>query len=242
MPVTVPEPSAARRLRGIEDAFTAAGQPAPVVLAATELLGPQRLWPGEPRPGPALPPERAAELATGRVLARRALELLGRPPAPVGRGTDGEPIWPGGAVGSIAHADGVVLAVVAPDLGAGLGIDVQRTGAVSERIGHELLVPGGALAPPGNWPTVAFCVAEACHKAQHRFTGARLDLGTIRVVAPRAAGRVEVVGRSPALRDLTFAAFAHLVTPPGGGPAHVVAGAVVTERRPAVAARRGRAR
>lgn len=87
---------------------------------------------------------RVESFRLGRAAARTALESLGagRPPIPVGENR--EPIWPDGIVGSISHAGGYAVAVVAhtTDI-AVLGVDLeekQTFSGLKERVafGEEL--------------------------------------------------------------------------------------------------------
>ncbi|MGW7821409.1 4'-phosphopantetheinyl transferase family protein [Streptomyces puniciscabiei] len=58
-------------------------------------------------------PKRRREFATARVCARRALQALGLPPAPIPPGSNGAPQWPAGVVGSITHRRRYCAAAVA---------------------------------------------------------------------------------------------------------------------------------
>ncbi len=70
---------------------------------------------------------RREAFALGRAAAHDALSSLGINPSTVGRGPAGEPLWPSGVVGSISHAAGTALAVVARATSvAGLGVDLEQ--------------------------------------------------------------------------------------------------------------------
>jgi 4'-phosphopantetheinyl transferase EntD len=69
--------------------------------------------------------KRRYEFRAGRAFARMALSQIGGAPASIGRGGNGEPVWPTGYVGSISHTDDFAVTAVAPsDLCLGLGLDV----------------------------------------------------------------------------------------------------------------------
>ena len=87
---------------------------------------------------------RIIDFCSGRVCARRALAEYGvNGLRPARRAEDRQPLWPSGLVGSITHTDGFAAAVVAEQrLVAGLGIDVERMGAV-----HSELWPPICTAP-----------------------------------------------------------------------------------------------
>ena len=78
---------------------------------------------------------RKREFATGRMLARRLMGDLGIQPGAILRGAQREPIWPAGVVGSLTHAEGVAVAVVAPQgVLRAVGIDIE----IADRVGPEL--------------------------------------------------------------------------------------------------------
>jgi len=78
-------------------------------------------------------PKRIAEFAAGRLCARRALADLGCESAPLLRGSDRRPLWPGGTLGSITHTDTYCAAVAARhDAVAGIGIDAETVGRIDD--------------------------------------------------------------------------------------------------------------
>ncbi|HSF86501.1 MAG TPA: 4'-phosphopantetheinyl transferase superfamily protein [Acidimicrobiia bacterium] len=72
-------------------------------------------------------PSRRDDVRRGRAAAHTALRRIGADAGPILRGDHGEPIWPSGVVGAIAHTLGVALAAVARtgECG-GLGVDVEH--------------------------------------------------------------------------------------------------------------------
>jgi enterobactin synthetase component D len=69
---------------------------------------------------------RRASFRAGRAAAHDALALLGCDDGPILVGQQREPVWPIGVVGSISHASGVGVALVAPTASTGgVGIDVE---------------------------------------------------------------------------------------------------------------------
>ncbi len=82
---------------------------------------------------------RRHEFRAGREAARAALAQLGCAPTAIPAYPERDPVWPPGFIGSIAHAGGVAVAVVAPAAQfSGLGIDVEPSTplepALTERI------------------------------------------------------------------------------------------------------------
>ena len=69
-------------------------------------------------------PKRRREYAAGRRAARAAMTELGLPPAPISTGTQREPLWPHGLVGSIAHCNTLCIAAVSLTHRS-IGLDVE---------------------------------------------------------------------------------------------------------------------
>lgn len=90
------------------------------------------LFPDEERAVERVALRRRREFETGRLCARLALAELGVAPCGIPIGTDGMPIWPAGAVGSITHDGDEACAAAAPDTAyRSVGIDVAAVGSVS---------------------------------------------------------------------------------------------------------------
>lgn len=71
-------------------------------------------------------PKRRREFLSGRACAHRALRVLGLDGGPIGVGSSRQPLWPLGALGSIAHAGEWSGAVLARGSDAwGLGFDLE---------------------------------------------------------------------------------------------------------------------
>ena len=131
---------------GLETALDAL-LPSPVVCAIerTVSVDPDDVFPAERD----LLSERAVlkrrrELAAGRKAARRALAAAGLDePVAIGRGDRGEPLWPGGYVGSISHGGGVAIAVVAKATAcSAIGLDVEdRDRPVDPGVADHVCVP-----------------------------------------------------------------------------------------------------
>lgn len=123
--------------------------------------------------------KRRREFATGRDCAHRALELLGAPTEPVLAGNRGEPVWPAGVVGSIAHCRGYrgCAVAAATDLTA-IGIDaepheplpeglVERVAGTEER---SKLAQLARAEPAIAWDRLLFSAKEAVYKAWYPLT------------------------------------------------------------------------
>jgi len=127
--------------------------------------------------------KRRAEFATARVLARKALALLGVPAASLEPRPDRSPRWPPGTVGTITHTSGFcVVAVARSTQLESIGVDVERPGPLS----HELF-PLICTVEERSWlhtqPELArgslaklvFSAKEAFYKCQYPLTQRFLD-------------------------------------------------------------------
>jgi 4'-phosphopantetheinyl transferase EntD len=132
--------------------------------------------------------KRRREFITGRACAREALARLGLPPAPIGSGSHGEPLWPAGVVGSITHCEGYRACAVAraSDLCA-IGIDAEPDAPLPpgmwETVAHgrerELETGAGAAQP--HLDRLLFSIKEAIYKAWFPATGVSLGFEDVEV-------------------------------------------------------------
>jgi 4'-phosphopantetheinyl transferase EntD len=132
--------------------------------------------------------ERRREYGTARYCARKALQQIGVPAAPILPDVDGAPRWPAGVVGSMTHCPGYRAAAVARSSEVrGIGIDAEPHAAVPpealDLIGREeerarLLALDGAH-PGLHWDRVLFCAKEAVYKAWFPLTRRWLDFADV---------------------------------------------------------------
>ncbi|MBJ6133016.1 4'-phosphopantetheinyl transferase superfamily protein [Ochrobactrum sp. Q0168] len=104
---------------------------------------------------------------TARIAARELLEIHGKGDLAILRGASGEPIWPAGIVGSLAHDDDMAVAAVASSADFLLvGIDVEPAVPLPEDIAALVKQPGDRL-PEGaaDADRILFCAKEAVYKA-----------------------------------------------------------------------------
>lgn len=118
--------------------------------------------------------KRREEFATGRACARAALQRLGHEPAPILSGERGEPLWPGGVVGSITHCDGYRAAAVAPSSELrSIGIDAEPHAPLPEGLLGDIaweeelphLSDLSRLDPAVHWDRLLFSAKESVYKA-----------------------------------------------------------------------------
>lgn len=114
--------------------------------------------------------KRRNEFVTVRYCARLALEQLGQPPVPILKGEKGEPLWPGGVVGSLTHCQGFRGAVVGQaDAVRSVGIDAEPHDVLPDGVLDAVSLPAeraelSALPTGRHWDRILFCAKEATYK------------------------------------------------------------------------------
>lgn len=130
-------------------------------------------------------------------------------PLPLAHGSRGEPLWPGGTVGSVTHADGYRTVATAPaGQLAALGIDMEPLAPLPPALwphfldAEELAALAHRPAPQRGYTALsAWCVKEALFKA----LGGRLafdalplcDAGEAWHPAPALRARLRDLGCDP---------------------------------------------
>ncbi len=112
--------------------------------------------------------------ATGRKLAKTALEHLGITLIPILREAR-RPVWPEFVVGSISHTEQLAVSAVAHAMQyRGIGVDIELINAVDERVANRVLddherewIAGQQLP---EWRTALFSAKEAIYKATNPIT------------------------------------------------------------------------
>lgn len=147
---------------------------AAVAVEAFDDEAPARLFPEEEALVGRAVGKRRREFATARGCAHRALAELGLEAAPILSGERGEPLWPAGTVGSIAHCDGYRGCAVAraTEL-ASVGIDAEPHAPLPDGLlpdvslppEREMLAGLAAATPAVHWDRLLFSAKEAVYKA-----------------------------------------------------------------------------
>lgn len=125
----------------------------------------------------------------GRLAARAALAAAGASQVPILRGSEGEPIWPRGFVGSISHTHGLAVAAASASSNyAAMGIDVEkceRTVApgVKRHVCHpdELAWVDGPTSLPVQNIMALISAKEVIFKAYFPASGVRLGFQDARL-------------------------------------------------------------
>jgi enterobactin synthetase component D / holo-[acyl-carrier protein] synthase len=151
-----------------------------VAMAAQSELVTAQLYPDELAHVARAIPKRQAEFGTARVLARRALAVLGCAAQSLVPNADRSPTWPAQAVGSISHSNGYCAVVVgrAADM-TGIGLDLETSRAVSPQVQAAICRPDELRwlqqlmqsTGEGRWlDTLVFSAKEAFYKCQYTLT------------------------------------------------------------------------
>jgi 4'-phosphopantetheinyl transferase EntD len=178
--------------------------PCAVAAGAHKSLATAKLFPSEIKAIGAASSSRLAAFRSGRACVRTALAKLNVPPVSIPIDAAGGPVWPNGLVGSISHADGIAVAVVASNPPVqGLGIDIEVDAPLDDGNLVALIcrpderVSKCDLGHPANLRhgKLLFCIKEAVYKLYRPFTNAFLDFHDVWITLDKAAGvfRAELV-------------------------------------------------
>lgn len=130
--------------------------------------------------------KRQQEFLSGRSAAHRALGALGFPFLPIGKGPRGEPLWPPGAIASLAHdAKGAAcLAARRPTKLLALGLDFEPTDRQISPAALETVfsLEERALLPDRQKQVAAFCAKEALFKCLFPLTKVWFGFSEARLV------------------------------------------------------------
>jgi 4'-phosphopantetheinyl transferase EntD len=124
--------------------------------------------------------QRRRDFTAGRACARRALQVLGHCSRAIPSGTQGEPRWPRGVVGSITHCAGYRACAAARSTTiVTVGIDAEPhqrlpddVDAVITQVDERAMLRRlSDEAPHIHWGRVLFSAKEAVYKAWYPLTG-----------------------------------------------------------------------
>ncbi|MFJ8862376.1 4'-phosphopantetheinyl transferase [Streptomyces sp. NPDC102451] len=141
------------------------------------------LYPEEARLVAASVDRRRHEFAAVRACARRAMAVLGLPPAPVLTGHRGMPLWPDGTVGSMTHCEGYRAAALAraSEVRA-VGIDAEPNAPLPPGVWEAISVPSerdrlplGEGGTAIHWDRLLFSAKESVFKTWFPLTRIELD-------------------------------------------------------------------
>ncbi|WP_415401822.1 4'-phosphopantetheinyl transferase family protein [Tateyamaria sp. SN3-11] len=145
-------------------------------------------------------PKRQAEFLAGRYLARAALDALGSPASHVGIGTHRQPLWPDGYSGSISHADGGAVALVAARRDRVIGVDLETilSAHTAQTVGPQILTQTEATWLPSSKGdylanlTLIFSAKETLFKALNPRVGEFFDFHAAECVGEITSSKVSL--------------------------------------------------
>lgn len=181
--------------------------PPGVAVAATDpRAAPPPAFPAEKAALARMAPARQREFRAGRAAIRAAMRSLGLPPAAVPMGPDRAPLWPAGLVGSLTHVPEACLAALAPAPALrGIGIDLERTGALAEELWEGVLgererdwLRRQPDAARPRLATALFSAKEAAYKCQYPLSRRLLGFDAMRIALDPDLGRFSAEFRVPA--------------------------------------------
>lgn len=145
-------------------------------------------------------PERRRASGAARLVARKLLAEIGFDAhTPLSKGPNGAPIWPDGAIGSLAHDEAYACAVVGPrGRVLGVGVDIEPAEPLPADL-IDFVLHGAerrhAATPSGR---MVFAAKEAVYKAIHPIDATPLEYSDI--VVDLEAGKAKLAdGRELAL-------------------------------------------
>jgi len=140
--------------------------------------------------------KRVCEFSTGRWLARELMATLGIEPAEIGRGDKREPVWPEGVLGSITHADDLVVASVArSDACRSVGLDLECWSRVTPQLHDKLFSPAEISLLdqlPAQAAGLLFSAKEAGYKATYPLAGRFIGFHEAEIDVNWAAGQFAI--------------------------------------------------
>jgi len=126
--------------------------------------------------------------STGRALARQLLRSLGITTGPILRASGGQPAWPTGIVGSIAHDDDVAVCVVGVAFGdVAFGVDVEPALPLPAEIKDDVAITAIERVAVGDDLVAArllFCAKEAVFKACFPVDGVFFEHADVQLQTP----------------------------------------------------------
>lgn len=159
--------------------------PKPAVIVETGLQAwGGGLWPAELDVAKNFSAQRLREFCAGRNALRKALGILGRPPAAVLVGPGREPLLPEGVVGSLTHTNEYcAAAVVDARHGLSIGLDAEAAGALEPGVAALILNVAERVQVDRlrdefgdqSWERLIFSAKESFQKALYRCRPLLLD-------------------------------------------------------------------
>lgn len=152
---------------------------------------------------------RRREFTAGRNCARAALRSLGLPDVVIGKGAQGEPLFPCAVTGSITHTGDYCAAAVCRKLGiSSIGIDAQQNVDLDQSLYRRVLGhrPGTTIASDGHCEgTLVFSLKEAFYKALYPVCQRPVPAMALKVHLPASFRPCIIEVLTPALKTVVEA-------------------------------------
>lgn len=156
--------------------------------------------------------KRKIEFSTGRFCAKKALELIGLFDAEILVGSNRQPVWPAGIVGSISHSESITGAVAGyADKVFSVGIDIEKIAAIKVDMWDLLYtIPEQQFlsnVPANNldlFTTLIFSLKESFYKFQYPVTGAFLDFKDVELTYSGKHFALNMVNKSVDIKKIQF--------------------------------------
>jgi enterobactin synthetase component D len=121
---------------------------------------------------------RKIDFSTGRYCARKVLETFGKSDVPLLIGSNREPLWPEGYIGSISHSKNLCGAIAGKlDQFRSLGLDIEELSRIQPNIINHVCTPDESLflqqfdaQTQLHYTTLTFAMKEAFYKFQFPIT------------------------------------------------------------------------
>ncbi|MFI5157214.1 MAG: 4'-phosphopantetheinyl transferase [Sphingobacteriales bacterium] len=156
--------------------------------------------------------KRKTEFSTGRFCAKKALENIGLFEKEILVGTNREPLWPEGILGSISHCDNFTGAVVGcTDKIVSIGIDIENIGGIKSNVWDVIYTTSEQqflTNTPTNkvdlFSTLIFSFKESLYKFQYPITGIYLDFKDVEITFERSEFSFNIINKSVDVKSLPF--------------------------------------
>ena len=144
--------------------------------------------------------KRRLEFAASRLLARRVLQRMGRPPAEITSSKSRAPIWPQGVVGSITHTRNFVAVALAEASDVrSVGIDAEERRPIKENLWKRICSESELRELERDKANMAervglfFSAKEAFYKAQFPITETFLGFHDVEVHLDQGHFEIEML-------------------------------------------------
>ena len=183
----------------------------------TTFVGIEELLPNEKLLTTNFSEKRIKDFSTGRFCARKAMEHIGHEPCEILMGTDKQPIWPNGLVGSISHTTALTGAIVglSSQINA-IGLDIENIGKITPDMwrllyteNEQIFLNSLPLEGVAIYTTLFFSFKESFYKMQYPLTNTFLDFTDVEISGLNDQFTIKVLKQFPEKNLLPAATLLH---------------------------------